>query len=80
VLDDWWKALGWFAALYPPEIRPRTWQPGDMSRVQKIIVWRSLDPHYSWRAIGDMIGQSNEWARRRYQAAIDQVWEMANEI
>lgn len=78
-LDDWWLALGWFAALSPPASRADTWQPGQFNLSQTIIAWRAAVPAYSWRQIGDQLGRSNEWARRRYQSAIDRAWQKANE-
>ena len=78
-LDDWWIALSWFARLYPAPARKPDWQPGDLDLAQKIVIWRSLVPAYSWRQIGDRLGRSNEWARRRYEQAIDRAWELANE-
>ena len=53
-LDDWWLALSWFAALSclpnPPAgalARPDSNAVPKWTVEQKVVLLRSLDPHYS---------------------------------
>ena len=77
-LDDWWRALSWLCALYPHHTRPKDYKADQMNADQKIVVWRSCDPAYGWRHIGEEFARSNEWARRRYNRALDTIAVAAN--
>lgn len=69
-LGDWHVALGWLAALREPRQRPH--QP---NRFQKVMIWRSLDPPWSWRSIADKVGREPEMVRGWYDEAIARMWE-----
>ncbi len=74
--DDWWVALGWLTALNPANRRPPDWRPGQLNIEQKLVVLKSWG--YTWRTLGERMGRSHEWARRRYKHSIEIVTAAAN--
>jgi hypothetical protein len=61
---DWLTATGWWRQL---------------SRTgREIVVFRSMNPPYSFQAIGDREGITREGARKRYRAAIERLVRIAN--
>lgn len=43
----------------------------------RVLRWRAANPPYTFRQIGDREGKTDEWARQKYNSAIDIVWEAA---
>lgn len=71
-LDDMLTALGWFSRLKEAGGDRR------LNEKQRLILWRALDPPYSWRAIGDRLKVSHEQARAMYGQALDRILGIAN--
>lgn len=63
-LDDWIVALGWLTAL-----------GAEKTRIVMLVA-----RGYSMRSIAERSGKSKEWARKRYQAALDFVCDAANAV
>lgn len=64
---DWIIALGWYVKL------PR--------RMREVVFFRSLNPPFSYRAIGEMQRphRSHTWARFWYKRALKQLTRIANQ-
>lgn len=75
-LDDWWHAIGWMVALYPPEARPKNWKPEQFSFEQKLVRAHALG--FSFAAIADRTGKSREAVRKAHTRSIDIIWRAAN--
>ncbi len=83
--DDYLIAMAWFAALNPPELRPRR-RAGEQVMLnisQKVIVWRALNPPLSWRQLGSELHEetgksSDHYARQRFGQALQQLCAAAN--
>lgn len=68
----------WFAALNPPEMRPRSAAPWTFSRLQRVLIRRSWIPPDSFALIGREMGISRQRAKQLYAEAIDAVHRVAN--
>ena len=81
---DFLTAMGWFAALYPPEQRPRWWARFDadderrLNRSQRIILWRARNVPLSFAEIGSELKFSGERAQQIFRQSIEDCWRMAN--
>lgn len=84
-------AMGWFAKLDPPQLRPGASDAHasgasapireEFTRDQVLLILRAIEPPYTWRQIGQhelVGGVSHTQARRFYKEAIDRVWRAAN--
>src|SRR5262249_24893984 len=70
-------AMGWFAALDPPELRfgrPVTYFNG----YQICLVLRAMDPPLSRAMIGSEIGRSEGRGRQLYDKAVEKITRAAN--
>jgi hypothetical protein len=63
-LSDYLISMGWFAALNATQ--------------RSVLFQRSLDPPYSFRAIGQRGSKTGEWARRQYKRALVAACTIAN--
>ncbi len=76
-ISDFDRAMGWFAALNPPDLRASadTWV---FNRQQKVLAVRSLGHPWSFGLIGEKWGMTPDGARQLYQRSIEAVWRVAN--
>lgn len=77
-LDDYPVASRWFAGLHPVEMRHKGWRPGNVSRGQKVLRLRAMDPAPSWKYIGQIFSVTGERGRQIYQQTIERIWRLAN--
>lgn len=77
-LDDFLRAMAWFAALNPKELWHKRRKHGDYNRAQAVLVYRAMDPPSSWGFIGTKWGVSGERVRQVYQSSLDKIVRAAN--
>ncbi len=76
-VGDYEIALGWFAALNPPELWHRQRDAWTLNQAQCVLVWRMMLPPLSWRKIAAH-GGSHAGVRQVYGAALASVHRAAN--
>lgn len=74
--QDGGEPMRWFAALSPPELRPRRAEAWGLNGLQLVILHHAVGR--SWRRIAETIGGSHEGARRGYAGAIEAAARAAN--
>lgn len=70
-------AMGWFAALDPPEMR-RGAIRSTYTEPQLLLILRAQDPPFTWREIEILLGRPEKVARRRYRDATEAIMRAAN--
>ena len=76
---DFDVAMGWFVALNPPELWNSRRLPWGLSRLQRVILWRSLATPLSFAEIAhECRWMDYQRAQQAYADGIDKVWRAAN--
>lgn len=77
--QDFEIAMGWVAALNPPEFWSKRRRAWSLSKTQRVLLWRSLPAPLSFAAIGDELGWSgHQRAQQVYAEGVEKVWRAAN--
>lgn len=71
-------AMAWFAALNPVELRHKRREPGSYNQEQKILIWRALNPPYSWGSIANHLRKSKTGTVQAYKRSIERIHRAAN--
>jgi len=76
-IGDFERAMAWFTALNPPDLRAsaKAWT---YNRQQKVLAVRSFGHPWSFGLIGERWGMTPDGARQMYQRSIEAVWRVAN--
>jgi hypothetical protein len=77
-LDDFLIAMRWYMALNPVELWPKSRTLGARNRLQKVLLYRAMDPPASWGFIAGRWGVSVERVRQVYASALDKLHKAAN--
>lgn len=76
---DFLEAMGWFAALNPPDARSKRWEPWSLSKAQRVLHLRTLPTPLSYAEIGHEFGwKGHQRAQTVYRESIDRAWRVAN--
>lgn len=76
---DFLEAMGWFAALNPPDARSKRWEPWSLSKSQRVLHLRTLPTPLSYAEIGHELGwKGHQRAQTVYRESIDRAWRVAN--
>lgn len=76
--SDHLVAMTWFAALAPVEMRHKNREAGSLNQAQKLLVWRAINPPYSWGDIGDYIKANRSTVRYRFKESLEMIFRAAN--
>jgi hypothetical protein len=77
--QDFDVAMGWVTALNPPELWHKRRKAWSLSRMQKVLLWRSLPVPLSFEAIGhEFDWKGHQRAQQVYADGIEKIWRAAN--
>lgn len=76
---DFEVAMGWFAAINPPELWSRRRKPWSLSREQRVLLYRSRAVPLSYGEIGARLGwRGHQRAQQVFGEAVEGCWRAAN--